>query len=123
MERALAEGALDAWSTAVTMKKGRPGLVLSVLVRPHDVVRLEGILFEETPTLGVRRREVARTVLARRHVSVETPYGSVRMKVRETPAGEAATPEHDDCLRLAEARGVALARVLDAARAAWHANQ
>ena len=119
LERALDEGALDAWSTAVTMKKGRPGLVLSVLVRPGESAHFEKILFDETPTLGVRRRGIARTVLARRHVSVETPYGTVRMKVRETPAGEAATPEHDDCLRLAEAQGVALARVLDAARDAW----
>ena len=71
----------------------------------------------------MRRRAVARTVLPRRHVPVETPYGTVRMKVRETPAGPAATPEHDDCLRLAEEHGVALARVLDAARVAWHAGQ
>lgn len=123
LDRALAEGALDVWSTAVTMKKGRPGLVLSLLARPDDVARLEAILFAETPTLGVRRRAVARTVLARRHVPVETPWGCVRMKVRETPAGEAATPEHDDCLELAESHGVALTDVLDAARTAWRTNR
>lgn len=123
LDRALEAGALDAWSTAVTMKKGRPGLVLSVLVRPAEVERIERILFEETPTLGVRRHAVARTVLPRRHVEVPTPYGPVRVKVRETPTGPAATPEHDDCLRLAKAQGVALARVLDAARAAWQLGQ
>lgn len=119
LERALDEGALDAWSTAITMKKGRPGLVLSLLVRPGEEGHFEGLLFEETPTLGVRRRAVSRTLLTRRHVPVETPFGSVRMKVRETPSGPAATPEHDDCLRLAAQHGVALARVLDAARVAW----
>ena len=45
------------------------------------------------------------------------------MKVRETPSGAAASPEHDDCLRLATKRSVPLARVLDAARAAWLAAQ
>jgi uncharacterized protein (TIGR00299 family) protein len=119
LERSLAAGALDAWTVAATMKKGRPGLVLSVLARPDDVARLEALLFEETPTLGVRRTVVARTVLAREHVSVTTPWGAVRMKVRTGPAGRAATPEHDDCLRLAEAHGVPLRDVLAAAERAW----
>lgn len=119
LARSLEEGALDAWVAPVTMKKGRPGLVLSLLVRPGDERRFEALLFEETPTLGVRRHAVARTVLARRHVMVSTPYGEVRMKVRETPGGPCATPEHDDALRLAEHHGVALGEVLDAARLAW----
>jgi uncharacterized protein (TIGR00299 family) protein len=120
LERALEEGALDAWSVPATMKKGRPGVVVSLLAAPEDVSRLEALLFRETPTLGVRRRPVARTVLARRHVSVATPWGDVRVKVRETEDGPRGTPEHDDCLRVAEAAGVALRDVIDAAEAAWH---
>jgi uncharacterized protein (TIGR00299 family) protein len=119
LERALAEGALDAWAAPVTMKKGRPGLVLSVLSRPEDVARLERVLFLETPTLGVRRSPVARTVLAREHVTVTTPWGPVRVKVRETPGGREATPEHDDCARLAAAGGRSLREVEEAARRAW----
>ena len=119
---ALAAGALDAWAVPCTMKKGRPGLVLSVLATPADAPRLEAVLFRETPTLGVRRRAVARTVLVRRFVPVTTPYGEVRVKVREAPDGAEGTPEHDDCLALAERHGVPLRRVLDAARAAFAAR-
>jgi uncharacterized protein (DUF111 family) len=120
LERALAEGALDAWTTAVTMKKGRPGLVLSLLGRPDDVGRLEAVLFAETPTLGIRRSPVARTVLPREHVTVTTPWGPVRVKVRATGAGREASPEHDDCLRVASAHGLSLREVVEAARRAWH---
>jgi uncharacterized protein (TIGR00299 family) protein len=114
--RVLEEEALDAWATPVTMKKGRPGLVLTVLVRPGDERRIERVLFRETPTLGIRRHTVARTVLPRRHVPVDTPWGEVRMKVRETPDGDEATPEHDDVWMLSERHGIALRRVSDAAR-------
>ncbi len=123
LERALADGALYAWFQPVTMKKGRPGVVLSLLARPHDVARLEALLFRETPTLGVRRRAVERTELPRRHESVDTPWGPVRMKVREGPDGAAATPEYEDCRALAEANDVPLRRVLDAASEAWRARR
>ena len=119
IERALALGALDAWATPVVMKKGRPGLVLSVLAIPADAAALEALLFRETPTLGVRRRTVSRTVLPRRAVSVSTPYGPVHVKVRTTPAGDAATPEYDDCAAAAERAGVPLSTVQAAALAAW----
>ncbi len=122
LEHALEAGALDAWATPIVMKKGRPGTVVSVLARPEDVARLESLLFVETPTLGVRRRAVERTVLARRHEIVSTPYGDVRMKVRETPAGPAATPEYEDARRRADERRVPLRDVLDAARVAWRAR-
>jgi uncharacterized protein (TIGR00299 family) protein len=119
LDRAIEEGALDAWAVPATMKKGRPGVVLSVLVLATQVDRHEAILFRETPTLGIRRRPVHRSVLARRHVTVRTPFGEVRMKVREAPDGPEATPEHDDCLRLADLAGVPWRRVADAASAAW----
>lgn len=122
LERALAAGALDVWFTPVTMKKGRPGVVLSVLVRPEDAARLETVLFDETPTLGIRRRTVGRSILARRHDEVATPFGTVRMKVRSAPSGEAATPEYEDCAALASARGVPLRAVIEAAQAAWQAR-
>jgi uncharacterized protein (TIGR00299 family) protein len=121
VERAMAEGALDAWAAPITMKKGRPGVVLSLLARSEDASRLEALLFRETPTLGVRRRGVERSVLARRHVDVETPWGRVRMKVRSGPDGDEATPEHDDCVRLADRANVPLRRVLDAAASAYAA--
>jgi uncharacterized protein (DUF111 family) len=121
LEAALAAGALDAWSTPVTMKKGRPGIVLSVLATPEGASELEALLFRETPTLGIRRRAVSRTVLPRRTLPVATPYGLVHVKVRRTPAGDEATPEFEDCRRTAERHGVPWRRVAEAAVAAWGA--
>lgn len=119
VQQVLSAGALDAWIVPATMKKGRPGAVLHVLVEPADVARIEALLFAETPTLGVRHHAAERSVLARRHEPVETPWGPVRMKVRETPAGPEATPEHDDCRDLADAHDVPLRRVIEAAQRAW----
>ena len=119
LEQAMAAGALDAWWTPIHMKKGRPGLKLSVLVRPEDTEILEAVLFRETPTLGIRRRGVERSVLARRFEEVETPWGAVRIKVREGPAGAQGTPEYEDCLTLAQGERIAVRRVIEAAQAAW----
>ncbi len=123
IERALAEGALDAWATPVTMKKGRPGVVLSILSDPADAPALEALLFRETPTLGVRRRAVSRTVLPRRFVKVSTAFGPIRLKVRTTPDGDEATPEHDDCAAAAARAGVPLREVQSAASAAFEATR
>ncbi|MDA1194293.1 MAG: nickel pincer cofactor biosynthesis protein LarC [Planctomycetota bacterium] len=119
-ERTLALGALDAWFTPVTMKKGRPGVVLSALVRPEDAARIEALWFAETPTLGIRRTVTRRSILARHHETVATPFGGVRMKVRGAPGGAAATPEFDDCAELANRHDVAIQAVMAAAQAAWH---
>jgi uncharacterized protein (TIGR00299 family) protein len=122
VQRALDEGALDAWFTPITMKKGRPGVLLSLLVRPEEAARFEDLLFVETPTLGVRRRHVERAVLSRHHEEVATAWGTVRMKVRTTPGGAAATPEYEDCAALASRHGVAVQTVMTAAQAAWTAS-
>lgn len=121
IDAALAAGALDAWATPAVMKKGRPGVVLSVLSAPPDAPALEALLFRETPTLGVRRRAVSRTLLPRRVVEVATPYGAVHVKVRTTPAGDEATPEYEDCRAAAARHGVSLPAVQAAAAASWAA--
>jgi pyridinium-3,5-bisthiocarboxylic acid mononucleotide nickel chelatase len=123
IDRLLAAGALDAWATPATMKKGRPGVVLSALVEPAAADAVERVILAETPTLGVRRRAVARTVLARRMVAVSTPYGPVHVKVRTAPDGDEATPEHDDCRLAGERAGVSWRAVAAAATAAWEASR
>src|SRR5258706_6095198 len=80
-EKALAQGALDCFYTSVQMKKGRPGLLLTVLAAPADADRLSQMLFEETSTLGVRSYRTEHRTLERSHVTVDTPYGQVRVKV------------------------------------------
>jgi uncharacterized protein (DUF111 family) len=120
---ALEAGALDVWATPVTMKKGRPGLVVGALAEAarRDAVALA--LLSETTTLGVRAVPVERLELERALVPVETEYGSVRVKVG-TLAGAAigAHPEYEDCLARANERGVTVKEVMSAAIAAYRAR-
>lgn len=100
------------------MKKNRPGVLVRVLCAPQDEGACTDILFRETTTLGVRRLPFTRTVLPREMHTVETPYGQVRMKVSRWHDVERSEPEYDDCRQLAEAHGVPLLAVYQAARAA-----
>ncbi len=83
VEKVLAEGALDVFTTPVQMKKNRPGTLLTVLARPEQEERLRALLFRESSTLGIRTRHEKRYALARRHETVATPWGEVRMKVAQ----------------------------------------
>jgi uncharacterized protein (TIGR00299 family) protein len=120
MELALEHGALDAMAAPVTMKKGRLGTLLTVLCRPEHEDELEKLLFRETTTLGIRRREEERVTLEREFVTVDTQYGKVRMKIASA-AGEIlnAMPEYEDCRRAAREHAVALRAVMEAAMAAY----
>lgn len=116
----LARGALDAWIAPVVMKKGRPGHLVGVLARSESKQRLVDTLLEETTTLGVRATAVTRNELERRHETVETPWGPVRVKLGlRGGAVLNAAPEFDDCRALAEKAGVPLKDVQAAAAAAW----
>jgi hypothetical protein len=117
-----AAGALDVWLAPVTMKKGRPGVVLACLADDAALGAVEETIFRETTTFGVRRSRVVRSKLDREHVEVATPFGAVRVKVGRR-AGKVVTalPEYDDCVRLAEAKGIAFREVYEAARSAWAA--
>jgi uncharacterized protein (DUF111 family) len=119
LELALAGGALDAWCTPLTMKKSRPAAMLSVLCRPADRAALLDLLLRETSTFGVRVRDVTRYATARATRHVETPFGAVQVRLKILDGAVAgATPEYEDCRRMAAARGVPLAHVYAAALAA-----
>lgn len=123
LERLLAAGALDAFFTPAQMKKGRPGVLVSVVAPPERRELLEELLFRETTTLGVRRLEWDRTCLERETTTVETSYGPVRVKIgRRGVTVYNASPEFDDCQRVAGEKGVAVKEVLAAALAAWRAQ-
>ena len=116
MERALKEGALDVFATPVQMKKSRPGLLLTVLCRPEDSDRLKRLIFAETTTLGVRIREERRAVLERRHLTVATRWGDVRMKVANINGSVSNyAPEYEDCRRIAEEHHIPLKAVMQEA--------
>jgi uncharacterized protein (TIGR00299 family) protein len=120
MELALENGALDAMAAPVSMKKGRLGTLLTVLCRPEQEDAVTRLLFRETTTLGIRRREEERSILDREPVTVETAYGKIRVKVASA-AGEIlnAMPEYEDCRRAAREHGVPLRAAMEAALTAY----
>ncbi|MHB1464593.1 MAG: nickel pincer cofactor biosynthesis protein LarC [Thermoleophilia bacterium] len=118
-ERLLAAGATDVWLTPVIMKKGRPGTVLSLLCAPGEEQRYLDLIFTDSSTFGVRFGRLGRFCLQRRLERVETPLGSVRVKIgswREKVVS--VSPEYEDCRRVAAEREVSLIEVYEAARLA-----
>jgi uncharacterized protein (TIGR00299 family) protein len=119
MERLFKIGALDVWLTPIQMKKNRPAVTLSVLAPVALQEEVEKIIFTETTTIGIRHYAVQRTALDRREETAKTPWGSVRVKISASNGKVcSATPEYDDCRKLAEANGVPLKEVLAAALSA-----
>jgi len=117
-------GALDVSTTPIQMKKGRPGVRLSVLCRPADAETMEAILFEETTTLGIRRSTVHRRVLPRQSHRVETIYGPVDGKVGFLADGSVRfAPEYESCRRIAAEKNVPLRAVYEAACEAFRPDQ
>jgi uncharacterized protein (TIGR00299 family) protein len=120
MDRLLADGALDVFYTPIHMKKNRPGTLLSIVAPPAARETLTSTVFRETTTIGVRYREMARECLHRDTVAVETPFGSIGMKIaRRQGAVMNAAPEFDDCARLATAAGRPIKEVQAAAMKAY----
>ena len=112
MDTLLAQGALDVFYTSIQMKKNRPGVLLTVVAPPDARERLTASIFRETTTIGVRYREMERACLDREEVTVQTPLGAVRMKVaRQDGRVVNASPEFDDCARLARERNVPVKEV------------
>jgi uncharacterized protein (DUF111 family) len=112
-------GALDAFTTPISMKKGRPAVMVTVLAEPRLADTLEQILFAETPTFGVRRWQARRTKLDRSWKEVQTAWGSVRIKLGlHSGRCITATPEYEDCRKLAASAGVPVRDVLQSAQQA-----
>lgn len=112
-ERLFELGALDVAFTPLTMKKGRPGVALTVLVPPALRERAVAAILRETTALGVREQLLARTTLAREIVTLDTPWGPVRIK----RAGGRDRPEYEDLARIARARALPLREVAEAVAA------
>jgi uncharacterized protein (DUF111 family) len=106
------QGALDVWVTPTTTKKGRPGLVLSVLVNKARVLEFEQALIRETTSLGVRSYDVTRLEMAREVSEVSTRFGLLPVKVASGMGLRRAKPEFDACARAAEEHGVTVREVV-----------
>ena len=95
------EGALDVFTTPIGMKKNRPGILFTMLVKPEDKEKFARLVFENTTTIGIRYNEMDRFKLARREEKVLTKYGKVRVKVTEGYGVIKAKPEYDDISAIA----------------------
>ena len=116
LERALAAGALDVYTTPVQMKKNRPGTLLTVLCKPQDSNALTSMIFAETTTFGVRTTRAQRRILPREHVNVSTTFGDVRIKLSRVNGRILhVSPEFDDCRKLAVEKNVPLQQVINEA--------
>ncbi len=120
MDRLFEEGALDAFAMPVQMKKSRPGTVLTILCKPEDAAKLTQLVFTETTTLGVRRRDEVRQTLARRWENVNTSWGEVRIKIASMNGTVTNyAPEYEDCRRIAAEHHVPLKAVMQEATRAY----
>jgi uncharacterized protein (TIGR00299 family) protein len=111
IEKLLATGANDAYLIPVVMKKGRPGMLLSVLVERGKIDDTLGILFKETSTIGVRIQTIERKKLLRSSKQVNTSLGLVTVKAIEISGKEHLRPEFEECKRIAQEQQLPLIEV------------
>jgi pyridinium-3,5-bisthiocarboxylic acid mononucleotide nickel chelatase len=123
LEKALAAGALDVYTTPVQMKKNRPGTLLTLLCKPQDTNSLMSLVFAETTTFGARTYRAQRRTLPRESVNVHTQFGDVRVKLSRVNGRILhVAPEFDDCRKLAVEKNVPLQRVFNEAMRSYDAS-
>lgn len=113
LERLLEVGALDVYLTPVIMKKGRPGMLLTVLATRGAVDEVTKVIYRETTTIGLRYHEASRRRLPREEFLAPTEWGNVRMKRVISPDGVRVTPEFDEARRIARDRALSLHGVIE----------
>jgi uncharacterized protein (DUF111 family) len=112
-EDLMSAGALDVTVTPALMKKGRLGHLLAVMSTPDMVGALTELLLRRSTTLGVRLMPVQRVIAERRVIEIETPLGKAHVKVKELGgAAVDASPEYEDCRRLAREHDLDLREVM-----------
>jgi len=124
-DRLLTAGALDIFTCGVTMKKCRPGHVITVIAYPDRADCCERLLLQETTTLGVRRTEQTRLRLGRKIVRLQTPLGPVRMKLAFEPGHSTplkAHPEYEDCAAIARQHGRSWREIHNQALHHWYTH-
>lgn len=106
MERLMKAGARDVHYTPVFMKKNRPAYQLNVICKEEDIEKLEGIIFRETTTIGIRRQKMERSVLKRQVKTVKTSLGEARVKVCFMENGMRGYPEYESVRELCRKNGL-----------------
>lgn len=124
-EALFAAGALDVFTQAIAMKKSRPGILLTVICHPENLLSCEAVIFRETTTLGIRRTTQQRAILQREIQQVEIEYGKVRVKVAwkgQSPEKVIANvqPEYEDCAELARKHNIPWREIQRLALQSWY---
>ncbi|MGB9856810.1 MAG: nickel pincer cofactor biosynthesis protein LarC [Dictyoglomaceae bacterium] len=112
MEKLFEKGALDVTLTPIFMKKGRPGILLTVLIEPWKEEEITEILFKETTTIGFRKYFVEKKMMEREIKEVDTLWGKVRVKISKYGSFEKMSPEYDDCKKIAERENIPLIEII-----------
>lgn len=116
LEKILDAGALDGYITPVQMKKSRPGTLISIIVNDVNLSKVEQIIFDQSTTFGIRKYKVNRKKLYRKFVDVKTEYGMIKVKIGTLNGCiKNITPEHEDCRKIADDKGLPLKLVYNAA--------
>jgi pyridinium-3,5-bisthiocarboxylic acid mononucleotide nickel chelatase len=120
-ELLLEAGAWDVYRVPVQMKKGRPGVQLSVLCNPDLVPAMRDLILRETTTIGLHWRLESKAALPRELVEAQTAWGPVRIKIARWPSGEVANaaPEYEDCRAIARKHSIPLKQIMQAAMRAY----
>ena len=116
LEKVLEAGALDGYITPVQMKKSRPGVLMSIIVDDANLSKVEGVIFDQSTTFGIRKYKASRNKLSRKLVDVQTEFGIIKVKMGMLNGCiKNITPEHEDCKKIADDRGLPLKQVYNAA--------
>lgn len=107
------EGALDVYTTAIGMKKSRPGTLFTVMCREEDRERIAGLIFRNTTTLGMRVYHCERMILERSEKTLHTEFGDVRCKEASGYGVVRSKLEYDDVRRLAKSSGRSIREIRD----------
>ena len=114
MEKLFKAGALDVFLTQIIMKKGRPGIKLSVLCNENDRDRLIEIILSETTSIGVRFYQAERKILKREIRPVKTKYGNVNIKISQLDnKKKKKSVEYEDCRKIAKKYNLPLLEVMN----------
>jgi pyridinium-3,5-bisthiocarboxylic acid mononucleotide nickel chelatase len=118
-------GAVDVFTQPIGMKKSRPGILLTVICHPENLLSCEAVLFRETTTLGIRRTTGQRAILQREIQQVETKYGQVRVKVAWRGQSQEkqitnVQPEYEDCAELALKHNIPWREIQRLALHSWY---
>ena len=117
IEKLMQQGAHDVYLTPIIMKKGRPAILLSVLTDKTKSDAVLDTIFRDTTSIGVRIQDVGRKKLTREIQVLDTMYGKVRIKIsRQGTEILSATPEYEDCKRIAEEKQLPLKQVIEEAK-------